>query len=81
MSTQTQSDQAHDKTLADSFPASDPPASSGITGAETPDKPSHQRDVDEKPTGTPNSDRHGTETVHHWENETKPSTELRDNND
>ena len=65
------SERKRDRTLEDSFPASDPPANSGITGAEPPDKPSHNRDIDEKPTGTPTSDRHGTETVHHWENEDK----------
>lgn len=72
MSSDTQSEKAHDKTLEESFPASDPPANSGITGAETPDKPSDQRGDEEKPTGTPNSDRHGAETAHNWENETKP---------
>ena len=33
-----------DKTLKDTFPASDPPANSGITGAEPLDKPSSERD-------------------------------------
>jgi hypothetical protein len=66
-------ERAHDKTLEDSFPASDPPANSGIAGAEPPDRPSHQRNVGEKPTGTPTSDRHATETAHHWEQETKPA--------
>jgi hypothetical protein len=65
------SERKRDKTLEDSFPASDPPANSGVTGAERPDKPSHNRDIDEIPTGTPTSDRHGTETVHHWEDEHK----------
>jgi hypothetical protein len=63
------SDDARDKTVEDTFPASDPPANSGITGAERPDKPSHKRDEDERPTGTPTSDRHGMETAHHWEDE------------
>jgi hypothetical protein len=67
------SERIHDKTLEDSFPASDPPANSGITGAERPDKPSHKRNMDEKPTGTPTSDRHAAETAHHWEDENKPS--------
>jgi hypothetical protein len=66
-----QSERARDKTLEESFPASDPPSNSGITGAEAPSGPSHQRDKHEKPTGTPTSDRHATETAHHWENETK----------
>jgi hypothetical protein len=63
------SERTHDKTLEDSFPASDPPANSGITGAEDPTKPSHKRPVE--PTGTPTSDRHATETVHYWEDEQK----------
>ena len=66
-------EKALDDALADSFPASDPPATSGVTGSERPDKPSHVRTIEEKPTGTPTSDRHGTETVHHWEHEHKAS--------
>ena len=58
------SDRKRDKALEDTFPASDPPATSGVTGAERPDKPSHERTIEEKPTGTPTSDRHGTETAH-----------------
>jgi hypothetical protein len=61
-----------DKTLEDSFPASDPPANSGITGAGTPHRASRDRSIDERPTGTPNSDRHATETAHQWENEDQP---------
>jgi hypothetical protein len=67
------SDRKQDKTLEDTFPASDPPARSGITGAERPDKPSDKRNIDERPTGTPNSDRHATETAHNWEDEDKSS--------
>lgn len=48
----------YDKTREDSFPASDPPASTGITGTEPPAKPPHQRGIEERPTGTPTSDRH-----------------------
>jgi hypothetical protein len=66
------SERTRDKALEDSFPASDPPANSGTTGAGTPDKPSHQRDLDERPTGTPTSDRHAAETAHQWEHEEKP---------
>jgi hypothetical protein len=62
------SDRDHDKTLKDSFPASDPPAHSGITGSEAPE----QRPVEERPTGLPTSDRHAVETVHHGEHEEKP---------
>jgi hypothetical protein len=60
-----------DKTLEDSFPASDPPSDSGITGVGRPHHPSHKRSISEKPTGTPTSDRHGTETAHQWEDEDK----------
>ncbi len=60
-----------DEALEQTFPASDPPAASGITGGELPTnppaKPSHERSIDEIPTGTPTSDRHATETAHHWE--------------
>ena len=73
MSTPAETERNRDKALEDSFPASDPPADSGTTGAEKPDKPSHKRNIDEQPTGTPTSDRHGTETAHQWEHEAKPS--------
>ena len=53
-----------DKALEDSFPASDPPANSGITGAGPTDKPSHRRTIEERPAGTPTSDRHATKTAH-----------------
>lgn len=72
MTDHARADAARDKALQDSFPASDPPASSGITGAESPDKPSHKRRTEERPTGTPTSDRHATETAHQWEHEEKP---------
>jgi hypothetical protein len=73
MATSTHREREHDKTLKDSFPASDPPANSGITGAEKPDTPTHERPIEERPTGTPNSDRHATETAHHREHEKPPS--------
>ena len=69
----------HDQTVEDSFPASDPPANSGITGVGGPDKPSgnaakdrplsRQRGDDARPLGTPTSDRHGAEVAHGWEDE------------
>jgi hypothetical protein len=31
--------------------------------------PPHRRDADTRPTGTPTSDRHATETAHQWEDE------------
>ena len=74
MSTPTRSERDRDKVLEDSFPASDPPGASGITGVGKPDRPSRERGMDERPTGTPNSDRHATETAHQWEYEEKPAT-------
>lgn len=61
-----------DKTLDQSFPASDPPSHSGVTGFGRPTKPSHDRGHDEKPTSTPTSDQHATETAHHWEDDAHP---------
>ncbi len=61
-----------DKALEDSFPASDPPANSGITGADPTDKPSHRRTIEERPAGTPTSDRHATKTVHRREGKEVP---------
>jgi hypothetical protein len=66
--------------VEDSFPASDPPAHSGITGVRRhhehsaqPDRSerpaSHKRDPGERPTGLPTWDRHATETAHSWEDE------------
>jgi hypothetical protein len=72
MSGKAHSEQNRDTALEDSFPASDPPADSGITGVGRLDRPSHQRSIEERPTGTPTSDRHGAETAHQWENEEKP---------
>jgi hypothetical protein len=66
------SERDHDETLKDSFPASDPPAHSGITGGEPPEKPPEERIIEERPTGTPTSDRHATETAHQSEDEEKP---------
>jgi hypothetical protein len=62
-------DREQDRAVADSFPASDPPANTGITEPEPSDQPSHERPVDARPTGTPTSDRHATETAHQWEHE------------
>jgi len=57
---------SYDKAIEDSFPASDPPATSGITGptADKP-RPASQRDDDSRPKGTPNRNRHTTETAQH----------------
>jgi hypothetical protein len=74
MSTQAHPEHKRDEALEDSFPASDPPANSGITGAGTPDKPAPKRGGAEAPTGTPTSDRHAAETAHHSEREGAPQT-------
>lgn len=83
MANEPRSEHDRDKTLEDSFPASDPPANSGITGPgrgasaakgmDKPDKAPDKRTVEEQPTGTPTSDRHATETAHQWEHEDKPN--------
>ena len=56
----------HDEALEDSFPASDPPATSGIVGPKSapprPEHAPHERDDDTRPKGTPTHDRHATET-------------------
>jgi hypothetical protein len=62
-------DSAQDRAVEDSFPASDPPANTGITGPEPSNQPSHKRPADARPTGTPTSDRHAAETAHQWEHE------------
>ena len=66
-----------DKVVEDSFPASDPPANSGITGPGVPrpaphKRDPHERDDDARPKGTPNSDRHATETAYQREHEETP---------
>jgi hypothetical protein len=70
------SDRDHDKTLEDTFPASDPPANSGITGAEPPVKPSQQREDEDRPAGRPTSDRHAAETAYHSEQEDTTTNET-----
>jgi hypothetical protein len=68
-------ERGYDKTVADTFPASDPPANSGVTGAEPSrraGKPPEQAGTAEKPTGTPTSDRYRTETAHAKEDQAKP---------
>lgn len=64
-----------DQASEQSFPASDPPAHTGITG---PGKgPSHHRDEYARPKGTPTDDRHATETAHQWEDEKHPQEKHR----
>lgn len=63
----SQTEHEHDKILEDTFPASDAPANSGITGAEPPETTSTEPNTDAIPTGVPTSDRYGTETAHQGE--------------
>jgi len=56
-------DREHDQALEDTFPASDSPANSGITGPEEPDPAAKKPITVEQPTGTPTSDRHEGETA------------------
>jgi len=81
-------DRKQDEAIKESFPASDPPANTGITGAGSidqrgaaeqsagTDQPDEQRDISETPTGTPTSDRHAAETAHVSE-EDDPTSEDR----
>jgi hypothetical protein len=72
--TREHKDRVQDKTLEDTFPASDPPANSGITGAE-PSAPQQRKDKD-APTGRPTSDRHETETAFHSEQDKTTTDEA-----
>jgi hypothetical protein len=82
MTTQKKHDQAadrrHDTAVEDSFPASDPPANSGVVGPRgrhahgtTRTSPQQHDDAD-RPKGTPTDERHATETAHFRENEESP---------
>ena len=51
-----------DQAAKDSFPASDPPANSGITGPRI-----ARKDDEARPKGTPTDERHATETANHSE--------------
>jgi hypothetical protein len=71
-------DRKQDTAVEDSFPASDPPAHSGIVGprgqqTDSSDRtPPHNRGEEARPKGTPTDERHAMETAHVWENEEKP---------
>jgi hypothetical protein len=50
-------DDKHDKAVEDSFPASDPPATSGIVGPKNHrSEGAARRDADRRPKGTPTDD-------------------------
>jgi hypothetical protein len=67
-------DDRQDRTVEDSFPASDPPGNTGVTGprATRRREAPHKRGEDTRPKGTPNDDRHATETAYQWEHEERP---------
>jgi hypothetical protein len=77
-------DEKHDQATQDSFPASDPPASTGITGPrvddpqraksgskDDPAEPA-SRSEDARPKGSPTTERHATETAYQPENAKRP---------
>jgi hypothetical protein len=75
-------DEEHDRTLEESFPASDPPASTGITGPRVKDsdrlrqytksRAKDTRGDQAHPKGTSTNERHATETAHQREHEDRP---------
>ena len=73
--TRQREDRKHDQAVEDSFPASDPPANSGIIGPRAhPPEPNKARRPDKRsdearPKGTPTHERHATETAYQWEHE------------
>lgn len=74
-----------DRASADSFPASDPPSHSGVTGAGKPAKGAgrsapDERGTDAQPTGTPTSDRHASQTSQQWEDQESPEKPAQGRN-
>jgi hypothetical protein len=69
-------DEKLDRAVEDSFPASDPPANSGITGprATSPAsrRASRERDDGRGPKGTPTSERNTAEAARQEEREKQP---------
>jgi hypothetical protein len=66
-------DKKLDQTVEDSFPASDPPATSGITGPRLPRRGQEAaRDPQARPKGTPTDERHATETAYQTEAQERP---------
>jgi hypothetical protein len=79
VTTTGRTDEKHDRAVEDSFPASDPPASTGITGPRVKNpkgdkstKKPDARDGDTRPKGTPTDERHATETAYQWEHQQRP---------
>jgi len=77
MNSELHRDKIQDKASEDSFPASDPPANTGITG---PGAGKSGSDQEATPTGRPTSDRYATETAHQREDEEKGIDAARDLN-
>jgi hypothetical protein len=77
MTSQPSKEKRLDETAKESFPASDPPASTGITGPGKGSAGSGPGETEPIPTGHPHSDRYATETAHHTE-EDVTSTEDSD---
>jgi len=80
MMTGRRTDKMHDQTMEDSFPASDPPASTGITGPRvgegdrpTRDRKSRTTGSSPRPKGTPTHERHASETACQGEDEKRPT--------
>ena len=74
--TDDEKDEKLDRAVEDSFPASDPPANSGIVGPRAA-RPVRRRaprgrDHDSRAKGTPTHERHATETAHQGEREDQP---------
>ena len=74
-------DERHDRAVDDSFPASDAPASTGITGtraqhpAVTPTvrkSSPDRRGENSRPKGSPTDERHATETAYQDEDKERP---------
>jgi hypothetical protein len=67
-------DKKQQKAVEDSFPASDPPSQSGITGPRVAPRrrAPHRRDDDSRPKGGPTDDRHAAETAYQWEDQKHP---------
>jgi hypothetical protein len=77
MDSRRDKERKQDQTVEDSFPASDPPASSGVVGPRVAPRKDHQstshrRDEHGRPKGTPTHERHAAETAYQWESEKRP---------
>jgi hypothetical protein len=62
----------HDRAVEDSFPASDPPATGGVTGPRVVPPRQDGEDEEAKPKGRPTDERHVTETGYQRQDEERP---------